>query len=227
MAETKVIAFDLDDTLLDTSGLLIPLASQRACEAMIAAGVNCTLEQCLIDRHHMSPSHSHTEIFTTIANKYGTNQMGKAVHDALERFYNPEIPMALPLLAGAIENLQELKKKYKLYLVTMGSPEAQKNKIRALNIDTLFHGIYILNGFIGERKEMAFLDIIEREFILPEELLSIGNRLSSEIRDAKRCGGRTCYFAHGEHVGETPQFPEDHPDFTVQHHKELISACGL
>ncbi|MNJ93233.1 putative HAD-hydrolase YfnB [compost metagenome] len=227
MSDIKVIAFDLDDTLLDTSALLVPLASQRACEAMIAAGVNCTLEQCMKDRHSLASSQSHTEIFTSIANRYGTNQNGKAIHDALEQFYNPEIPMALPLLAGAIENLQELKRKYKLYLVTMGVPDAQKRKVMALNIEQLFNGIYILNGFIGEKKEDAFKDIIEREKIQPHQLLSIGNRLSSEIRDAKRCGSRTCYFAHGEHVGEIPQFPEDNPDFTIANHKELIPTCAL
>jgi putative hydrolase of the HAD superfamily len=227
MADFKAIAFDLDDTLLDTSGLLIPLASQRACEAMIEAGVRCTLEECMRDRKEMSASHSHTEIFTHIVNRYGTNQKGRAVHDALEKFYNPELPAVLPLLPEALENLLYLKKKYKLYLVTVGAPDAQVAKIRSLNIQHLFEKVYVLNGFIGEKKDIAFNDIIARESIKATELLCVGNRLSSEIREGKRCGAMTCYFAHGEHIGETPQCPEDHPDFTVTLHKELIAACDL
>lgn len=227
MSTLKSIAFDLDDTLLDTSSLLVPLASQRACEAMINAGVCISLEECMRLRHEWAPNLSHTEIFTKIVNQYGTNTPGKAVHDALEQFYNPEVPAVLPLMAGATENLIHLKEQYNLYLVTMGSHDAQVQKIKALGIEKFFKKIYILNGFIGEKKEFAFRDILSTEGHSPAELLSIGNRLSSEIRDAKKLGATTCYFAHGEHVGEEEVYPEDHPDHTIQYHKDLISACGL
>jgi putative hydrolase of the HAD superfamily len=109
----------------------------------------------------------------------------------------------------------------------VGSHPSQVKKIEALGVQKYFKGIYILNGFMGEKKESAFRDIIQKESHAPHELLSIGNRLSSEIRDGKRCGTGTCYFAFGEHVGEKEQYPEDHPDFTIQHHKDLIQACGL
>ena len=227
MKKYNSIVFDLDDTLLDTSGLLVPMASLKACQAMIDAGLQCTLEECMKMRHNLAAEFSHTEIFTQIANHYGTNQKGKAVHDALEAFYNPDIPMFLPLMACATENLLHLKEQYNLYLVTMGSFQAQVDKIRALQIEKFFKKIYVLNGFIGEKKEVAFLDILKNEPHGAEELLSVGNRLSSEIRDAKRVGSDTCYFAHGEHIGEKAQYPEDHPDFTIYHHKDLIGTCGL
>ena len=227
MAKYKTIVFDLDDTLVDTSGLLVPLASLKACQAMIASGLQCSLEECMKMRHQLASEYSHTEIFTRIASHYGTNQIGKAVHDALDEFYNPDVPAVLPLMAGATENLLHLKERYTLYLVTMGAFDAQIEKIRALQIDKFFKKIYVLNGFIGEKKEIAFRDILQIEGHESQALLSIGNRLSSEIRDAKRIGSDTCYFAHGEHVGEKAQFPEDHPDYTIYHHKDLITACGL
>ncbi|HWU42414.1 MAG TPA: HAD hydrolase-like protein [Bdellovibrio sp.] len=227
MAKYKSIIFDLDDTLLDTSGLLVPMASLNACQAMINAGLQCSLEDAMKMRHRLASEFSHTEIFTQIANHYGTNQKGKAVHDALEEFYNPDIPMFLPLMPGATENLLHLKEQYSLYLVTMGSFDAQVEKIRALQIEKFFKKIYVLNGFIGERKEVAFADILNKENLPPTDMLSVGNRLSSEIRDAKRLGCATCYFAHGEHIGEKAQYPEDHPDFTIYHHKDLITTCGL
>ncbi|WP_413585422.1 HAD hydrolase-like protein [Bdellovibrio sp. HCB274] len=227
MSMIKSIAFDLDDTLVDTSGLLVPMASQRACEAMIAAGVCVSLEECMTIREELAANLSHTEIFTKIVNQFGTNQPGKAVHDALEEFYNPEVPSVLPLLAGATENLLHLKEHYNLYLVTMGSFDAQVEKIKALGIEKFFKKIYVLNGFIGEKKEAAFLDILAQEKHPAAELLSIGNRLSSEIRDGKRVGATTCYFAHGEHVGEEAVYPEDTPDYTITQHKDLIKVCGL
>ena len=223
----RSLAFDLDDTLLNTSGLLVPMAARRSCEAMLEAGLRCSLDECLRMRAELAPEYSHTEVFTKIVDRYGTNQKGRAIHDALEKFYNPEIPDTLPLLEGALENLEKLGKIYNLYLVTVGSHPSQVKKIEALGVKKYFKGIYILNGFMGEKKESAFLDIIQKEKHAPHELLAIGNRLSSEIRDGKRCGTGTCYFAFGEHVGEKEQYPEDHPDFTIEHHKDLIQACGL
>lgn len=227
MKKYKSIVFDLDDTLLDTSGLLVPMAAMRACQAMIDAGLNCSLEDCMKLRHQLASEFSHTDIFTQIAHRFGASQHGKAVHDALEAFYNPDVPTTLPLMPGAIENLLYLKKHYSLYLVTMGAQEAQLQKIKALEIEKFFQNIYILNGFIGERKEKAFVEILKHEAHDAKHLLSIGNRLSSEIRDAKRVGSDTCYFAHGEHVGEKAQVPEDHPDYTIFHHKDLIHTCAL
>jgi putative hydrolase of the HAD superfamily len=126
-----------------------------------------------------------------------------------------------------LENILNLKSKYNLFLVTMGTHETQSQKIKALGIANHFQKIYILNGFVGERKESAFRDIIGHSGHSADQMLSIGNRLSSEIRDGKKIGADTCYFAYGEHLGEEPQLPEDRPDFTISHHKELITTCGL
>ncbi len=221
------LAFDLDDTLLDTSGILVPVAATRACQAMLDAGVRCTMDQCLDMRAELAPAFSHTEIFTKIADRFGTNTKGKAIHDALDCFYNPEVPASLPLLPGALENLEALQKKYALYLVTVGAQETQLKKIRALGVEKYFKKLFVLNGFIGEKKELAFQEIIKTEKHPADQLLSIGNRLSSEIRDGKRAGANTCYFAFGEHVGEKAEYPEDHPDYTITAHKDLIKTCGL
>lgn len=227
MLQFKSLAFDLDDTLLDTTQLLIPNAVERACQAMLAAGLRCSLQECLKMRSEMAADHSHTEIFTTIARHFGANQQAKAVQDALAEFYNPQIAAQLPLMPGALENIEKLKLNYSLYLVTMGTSEGQTKKIKSLDIEKYFKKIFILNSFSGEKKETAFREILGLENHPPHQLLSIGNRLSSEIRDGKRVGARTCYFAHGEHLGEKPRFPEDHPDFTIHHHRELIQTCGL
>lgn len=223
----RTIAFDLDDTLLDTSALLIPSAAKRACERMIDAGLQCPLGECLQMRQELSVAHSHTEIFSRIIARFGARNSAQALTSAIDAFYNPYVPAHLPLLSGALENLERLHKNYHLYLVTMGSPEGQNKKIQALDIEKYFKKIFIVDSLSGNRKESAFREILREEGHEPEALLSVGNRLSSEIRDGKKVGAVTCYFAYGEHAGEKPQVPEDHPDFVIHHHRELIPQCGL
>ncbi|MFP5518530.1 MAG: HAD hydrolase-like protein [Bdellovibrionia bacterium] len=223
----RAIAFDLDDTLLDTSGILVPKAAERACLALMSVGASCSLEECLNMRKELAASASHPEIFGHIADHFEVQERDLAIQLAIQEFYNPEVPNTLPLIAGAREVLQQLLSKYDLYLVTMGMKSAQAQKIAALNIAPFFKRIFILDSIRGERKLDAFQEILRHSNYLPEELLCVGNRLSAEIRDGKLCGAKTCYFEFGEHVGEKPQMVADIPDFTIRTHYELIETCKL
>src|SRR5437868_2600280 len=101
MKQIRCLAFDLDDTLLDTSGLLVPAAARQACEAMKKLGLNCSTEECLRWREKLAKEMSHREIFLEIARKYNHGNIDSMAAKGIEKFYNPEIPSALPLLPGA------------------------------------------------------------------------------------------------------------------------------
>lgn len=223
----KVIAIDLDDTLVDTSGLLVPNAARAACEAMRKAGLNADLKDCLQWRAELAPNHSHKDIFRLIAEKAGARDPALLGDIGSDVFYNPPIPSPLPLLAGADDVLRELQSRVRLYLVTSGAPETQWKKVRAANLDGRFEGLYVVDKFKGESKETAFQKILSRAGISSAEFLSVGNRLREEIRCAKKLGGHTCYFEYGEHLGETPESPHDHPDFRVSSWEGFLKECRL
>lgn len=227
MSSIKCIAFDLDDTLLDTSGILVPEASRRACQAMINYGLECELQQCLDLRGQLTIDHSHTEIFPIIAERYSCTQPEQAIAAAIREFYNPEIPDFLPPLPGVIENLEYLSTKYQLFVVTMGNQATQLKKVNALKISHYFEKIYVVDSLQQQKKRKAFEDIIASHNIQPEELLSIGNRISSEIRDANVLGAKSCHFYFGEHRDEPFGTPFDKPHFIIKNHRELRSTCNL
>lgn len=167
----KLIVFDLDDTLLDTTTLLIPIAKTPAFE---------------------------------------------------KRIREP-----LPLLPGALENLIRLEAKYQLVLLTQGRLEAQQAKVKSTGIESFFDACYIADPKNAETKADYFLKI-KKDFQLQDgEFLSIGNRRFSDIREAKKVGGLTCLFKYGEHQDELPEIAEDHSDFEVHAHKDLIRVCKL
>jgi putative hydrolase of the HAD superfamily len=224
----KSIAIDLDDTLIDTTGLLLPQACTKACSSMLNAGLQVSLEECLHLRAKFAANLSHREVFLKIAEHAGHTNAQELGAIGTATFYNvTEIPLPLPLMPMAIDVLKQLSLKYNCYLVTSGSPEAQKNKIEAAKISSFFVDCFIVDKIKNESKTLAFNKILSHTKIQASELLSIGNRLREEIRLAKRLGAYTCYFQYGEHVGETAELKEDHPDYTVSHWSEVIETCKL
>lgn len=167
----KLIIFDLDDTLLDTTQLLIPIA--------------------------------------------GTLEFEKRIQEPL------------PLLDGALRNLQILKDQYQLALLTQGRPDAQTKKIQSTGILNYFLKIYIADPKKNENKALYFPRIAQEFSIRPEYILSIGNRRHTDIREAKKVGMQTCLFHYGEHSDESIEQIEDQPDYVVKNHSELLEICKL
>jgi len=224
----KAIAIDLDDTLIDTSGFIVPLASRAAFDAMTKWGLQDNFLAFEQFRKIGALSMSHQMIFRKIAENMGPKEnLDSSAQAGIQAFYHPPLPDSLPLLPGAVENLEILKKKYPLFLVTSGAPEAQKEKLQKSGLQNYFTELFFMNSFTKERKKIAFEKIIAQLKIQPHELLSFGNRLSQEIRDAKQLGARTCYFKYGEHLGEQPQDQFEIPDFSIDHQNELIPTCQL
>lgn len=224
----QALAFDLDDTLIDTSGGLVPMASVATFEAMKKNGL--TGEYLAFEQFRKigALSMSHQLIFRKLAELMGPpDRIEKLTQIGIDTFYNPELPKKLELLDGAFDNLKTLSTRYALYLVTSGVPATQSKKVQITGVEKYFKKCFFMDGMKKERKRQAFSEIIETLKINPTELLSIGNRLSQEIRDAKELGAMTCYFKFGEHVGECPKGPLENPDFTIEKHSELIATCQL
>ncbi|MBC7741690.1 MAG: HAD hydrolase-like protein [Bdellovibrionaceae bacterium] len=223
----QAIAFDLDDTLLDTTGLLVPKASADAFNILIKAGLKLSLPECEKFRLEMIKETSHKEVIEKLADNFGTDQTRLASNEAVRMFYEPNLPDVLPLLPGARENLNYLKPKYKLFLVTAGADQAQRKKAQALGINKDFERMYVVNSLDKERKKAVFEDIIKNLAIPPENLLCVGNSLSSEIHDGLLVGAKTCYFEFGEDRGHLISDPRFKPHFHIRQHSELISTCRL
>jgi len=170
MSSIRYIIFDLDDTLLDTSQLLIPIRQT-------------------------------------------------------EHFFD-RIQQPLPLMPGASENLQYLSSKYNLYLLTQGQRQIQEQKITSLQIRQYFKSVDIVDG-PDQTKTDYFAIFCEKLKCRPNEVLSVGNRRSTDIGPAKNQGFWTCWFAYGEHLTEPIQSPNEKPDFIIHDHFEMIIKCRL
>lgn len=222
----KAIAIDLDDTLLDTSGILAPKATEDAFSYLIRNGLQLDLAQCEQRRIELIKSISHREVFEILAHQYGNQQTLEILPQVIKLFYDPPIPQKLPLMEGARENLDYLKSKYQLYLVTAGSESAQLKKAQSLGVTQDFKKIFVVNSLLKKRKKDSFLEILKEEHIEPAQLLCIGNSISSEITDALSIDATACYFEFGEDRGDINKLPRQ-PQYRIKHHRELIPTCRL
>ena len=218
------IIFDLDDTLLDTSRLLVPSAIVATCRAMIKAGMKCTLSQCL---PLWQKDHLHSKVIAKLASKYGDKKRQKAlIQCGLSTFYKPKIGKRLPISSEALICLKYLvKNQYSLSIITRGDPLTQSKKIKALTICKYFQAIYIVN--IDAKKEWAFLHVLSSLRCRPENVLCVGNRLDDEIETAKRLGIKTCWIKKGEHSKEKPKSRYQKPDFKITSLGQLVTLCQL
>lgn len=220
----QVIVFDLDDTLLDTSGLLVPKALENIHKYWSELGQTLDFQSFLSLRDVYLKSHSNSTVFEKILEKYPTSNNALALSQAEDFFYEPEIPPNLPLIDGAVELLESLKPKYHLALLTSGEEPTQRQKIESTKLAQYFHDVFITYQPTNYKKRPFFEKLLKEKQISPAQLLSVGNRKSSEIREAKLLGCQTCWFAYGEHISEIEQSPADHPDFTIQHLRDFFNC---
>lgn len=228
----KAIAFDLDDTLIDTTNELIPFACRKIHSYLLTVGYPYDFEKFDVSRKDYVKTKSHKEFFKNLVLTFPTKESLSHLEIVTQMnrlFYEPEVPDFLNLMPGAEENLKILIPKYEVYVVTAGVLSAQLRKLAQLKIERFVKNENVLVVAEGafSSKKAAFEKILKDLKIQPAELLSIGNRLSQEIRMAKQLECRTCYFQFGEHSDDKPQDQFEIPDYTIFSHKELISSCQL
>lgn len=221
----KLIIWDLDDTLLDTTKDIVPNALQAILQAWKQLNPSLSESFFYQRRQELLPTLSNRDIFKQLSQEIYFSDQTQALRVAIDHFYHPRLNYPFHLLPGALDNLRSLQKKnYRQVLLTAGNESVQMKKVNAVGIRDYFTKIFIADA----QEKDIFFSRFSNEFNLPpQEILSIGNRRHSEIRYAKQVGCATCLFKYGEHAHEPIELSADQPDYEVTSHQELIAACKL
>jgi len=219
----KVVFFDLDDTLVDTTKLA-GMARRNAIENMIRHGLPVDFET------------AYNELLELI-NEYGSN-FGRHFDYLLRRLDLPNNPkwIAAGVIAyhntkfahlksvkGARKVLLELKKDgFGLGIITDGDPIKQWEKILRLELDEFFDDVFI-SDYLGVKKphRKIFEKALRKFNIEPHEALMVGDRLYSDIYGAKQVGMKTVWFRYGKYAGRELEYLE-YADFTIRSLEEVI-----
>lgn len=221
----SAIIFDLDDTLFDTHNTLTPLANEEACQAMIAAGLDANLAECLQTKEQLQKEHPRQDIFSLLAKHFG-QKVDSSLKDeeflanlGRHTFYSREIEEDIKPFAGVIPLLAFLKNHAMLFLVTSGEEKTQQKKIDKLKIKKFFNKIYFVNHLEGQRKLGAFQKIQQFTHFSSQAILCVGDRIDREITDAQKLGFHTCLIHRYGVV--THSLPHIQPEYVVTHVNEI------
>ena len=137
-------------------------------------------------------------------------------------YYESMLAIGHYFMPGAPELLEELYRKYRLYIVSNGSAKVQEGRIGSSGIAKYMDGIFISQILGANKPDKQFFDICFAEipdFSLSETVI-IGDSLSSDIKGGINAGITTVWF--------NPKGIENDndikPDYTI---KELSEVPGL
>ena len=137
-------------------------------------------------------------------------------------YYESMLAIGHYFMPGAPELLEELYRKYRLYIVSNGTAKVQEGRIGSSGIKKYMDGIFISQILGANKPDKQFFDICFSEipdFSLSETVI-IGDSLSSDIKGGINAGIITVWF--------NPKGIENDndikPDYTI---KELSEVPGL
>lgn len=226
MARRKIdgVIFDLDDTLFDCTGQLTEPARRRAAETLAGAipGSDVTALQRL--QAELADRLSSADSIREIARRH--TLPADEVDSALSAYNRDQVEDIAPF-PDALATLAELSaRQYRLCLVTTGRPERQRRKVELLGLRGHFSeesGTLILHDDreVPEKDE-ALHRAARRLSLSPCRILSVGDKLNSEIAASKRLGMRTARLCFGRQRNQRPRTPEERPDHVLNHLSDLL-----
>lgn len=191
-----LIIFDLDDTLIDTTGSITPVKLEQALGKMVEAGLHVgDFQEALtilkrLDTAAESASQTLLEFLEIMNGDKKFYEIGHA------EVYGP-LPQDFPVypIDQAIDLLLDLSLGHQLALVSMGKPEQQLLKLKNAGIDsTIFSKICISED---RDKKPHYKVILDELGFAPAQTLVCGDRVKRDLSPAKELGCITVHMQWG------------------------------
>lgn len=214
-----LIIFDLDDTLIDTSGCITPVKLEDALLCMQGAGLalpNFSEAVEMVKRLDES-SESARQTLSEFLEICGADQ--KYLEIGVKEIYE-NISLDIPVfpLEQALEVLIQLGAVHQLAIVTMGKPHQQLHKMKKAGIDTtLFSKIVVSED---QTKKPHYQSIVEELGFSSRDVVVCGDRIRTDLAPAKELGFKTVHVRWGR--GRNSAGAKSDVDYTVSELPEII-----
>ncbi len=197
----RAILWDVDGTLLDFHAA--EKNAIRACFAELGLG-ECTDEQIarysVINKKYWKRMEdgeiTKQEVLNGRFAEFFANEGVNGDVEAFNMLFQFRLGASIGFIDEADRLLADLAPRVKQYAVTNGTKRAQDRKLRLSGLDRLFDGIFISDEIGAEKPSREFFDHVfaNIEPFDKDEILIVGDSLSSDIRGGNVAGIRTCWY---------------------------------
>lgn len=185
------IIFDLDDTLVDTSGTVTPIALKYALNKV---PIDAPIEELLLLN---KTAYSSFDAWQELLKRYNA---GEYIEDALSAMLEAPLDTIAPL-PGAIDLVEHLAKDYRMAIVTVGEKKRQFEKLLLAGFDkNLFDYIHVIPD---RNKKNIYQKLLAAWDADPFNILVVGDRVTTDLQPAKELGMRTCHIEWGRGQNNT------------------------
>lgn len=181
-----MVAFDLDDTLYDES-VYFAAAFEAVGDALgRLPGVSREDVLRRLSRVNKEKGRHYHRLFSDVLAELGLDE-GEHLKPLLDLFCG--VSPSLSLFPGAAALLQDLRKKYRLGLITAGMRAVQENKIRLLGIADLFEHV-VFSSTLPENKPspMPFRRLLEAMNVPAQRTVYVGDNPLFDFKGANELG---------------------------------------
>mgnify|MGYP001162601847 FL=1 len=217
----KAILFDLDDTLYLERDFV--KSGFRAVARWLQQENGLPEKETFTRLWSLFTSGERGDLFDRLL---GDDPKKKALVNDLVSVYREHEPK-ISLLPGMKKCLLQLRKNFKLGLVTDGHEHVQKQKIAVLNLDDIFHAV-IMTDELGHNNwkpsTVPFIRICQKLDIEPHEAIYIADNPQKDFKGPNQLGMSSIRFRlqNGEHYHRKPVSPDYAPTTIVNGRAQLL-----
>ena len=144
----------------------------------------------------------------------------RAIAGSLADMYMDNLAREAHLFEGALEMVEKLSKKYRLFIITNGVKSTQDGRFGMSPITKYFERIFISEVIGAEKPSKVFFDAVENgiDGYSREKAIVIGDSLSSDIRGALNAGIDCIWF--NPSMKDAPQ--DWNITYTVKSFEEIL-----
>lgn len=142
-----------------------------------------------------------SECFAALADENGhEQQLGRDVADA---FNDERDQTNVELLPSVTRVLSELSREYRLAIVTNGAPDAQQQKINAVNLERWVDAIVVAGHDVPPKPDpKPFERAIQSLNTTPDSTVHVGDSLETDIAGASAAGIDSIWISDNDEIKE-------------------------
>ena len=211
----KFLLLDLDDTILDFH------KAERLAIAKTFSDFGVEPTETVLHRYHLINRTCWERLETgewtreqVLVNRFSLlfDEVGvEADATACARAYEKNLSIGHYFLPGALEAVQTLSRKYRLFLVSNGTASVQKGRMTSANLYPYFEKVFVSQE-VGHNKPAR--EYFEKVFdqipgFDPKKAIIVGDSLTSDILGGINAGIATCWV-NPSHLPKRADIPADY-----------------